>query len=152
LNKPIIIADQIRTPENMGSILRLAGNIGVKKTLFISDIAYTFKNYKINKTASGAAEKVDWEIIKPEDLVNHLPNDYTVVAMETIENAEDIFNFQFPEKTAFIIGNEVNGISQELLNISHHRVFIPVPGPISSLNVSHALSIGLFEWLRQMWR
>jgi len=148
--KPIIIADQIRTPENMGSILRLAGNIGAGKTLFISDVAHTFKNYKISKTASGAANKVDWKIIKKEDVTNYLPEDYNIVALETTIDAEDIYQFQFPEKIAFIIGNEVAGISGDLLNLAHHKVLIPIPGPISSLNVSHALSIALFEWLRQM--
>lgn len=150
VSRPIIIADQIRTPENMGSILRLAGNIGAKKTLFISDVAHTFKNYKISKTASGAAEKVDWKIIQKEELTNYLPEDYTVVALETTDDAQDITYFKFPEKIVFIIGNEVGGISEELLNLTHHKVFIPIPGPTSSLNVSHALSIGLFEWLRQM--
>ena len=148
--KPIIIADQIRTPENMGSILRLAGNIGAGKTLFVSDVAHTFKNYKISKTASGAANKVDWKIIKKEDLTNYLPEDYNIVALETTIDAEDICQFQFPEKIAFIIGNEVAGISEDLLNLAHHKVLIPIPGPISSLNVSHALAIALFEWLRQM--
>jgi tRNA G18 (ribose-2'-O)-methylase SpoU len=150
INKPIIIADQIRTPENMGSILRLAGNIGALKTFFISDVAHTFKNYKISKTASGAADKVDWKIISKEDLLKHLPSDYSLVALETTTDATSIYDFRFPEKTAFVIGNEVKGISTDILKLSVHKVYVPVPGPISSLNVSHALSVGLFEWFRQI--
>lgn len=147
---PIIIADHIRTPENMGSILRLAGNIGVANTLFISDVAHTFKNYKINKTASGAAEKVDWQIINKEDLMNHIPGGYQLIALETTTEAKNIYQFSFPKKVAFIVGNEVSGISDEIISMARQTVFIPIPGQISSLNVSHALSITLFEWLRQM--
>lgn len=148
--RPIIVADRIRTPENMGSILRLAGNVGVQKTIFISDVAQEFKKYKINKTASGAAEKVDWQIIRKHELSHHLQDDYQLIALETTEDASNLFGFSFPEKVAFVIGNEVKGISGDLLNSVHHKVYIPIPGPVSSLNVSHALSIVLFEWLKQM--
>ena len=147
---PIIIADNIRTPENMGLILRLAGNISASKTLFLRDETSNFKNYKIKRTSSGAADKVNWEIIKPTELTNHLPNGYKIVGLETSRNSSNIYSFKFPEKTAFLVGNEVTGISEEILSIAHYKVHIPVPGSIASLNVTHALSIGLFEWLRQV--
>ena len=72
--RPIIIADNLRTPENMGSVLRLAGNIGAQKTLFISEKAHQFKTYKIKRTASGAYDKIDWKIIRYEELNNEIPN------------------------------------------------------------------------------
>lgn len=147
---PIIIADKLRTPENMGSVLRLSGNIGAMVTLFISDEAHNFKKHKINKTASGAASKVNWKIIKPNELFDYLPDDYQIVAIETSKGASNIFSFRFPEKTAFMVGNEVLGISEEVLIHAQNKVYIPVPGPISSLNVAHALSIALFEWLKQV--
>ncbi|MFK5854800.1 MAG: TrmH family RNA methyltransferase [Bacteroidota bacterium] len=148
---PIIIADSLRTPENMGLILRLAANIGAVNTYFISDEARNFKKHKIKKTASGADSKVDWEIIKQKDLLNHIPNDYKIVALETCDDSNNIFSFKFPEKVAFLVGNEVLGINKEMLKMAHHKVHIPVPGPISSLNVTHALSVALFEWLRQLY-
>jgi len=146
---PIIIADNIRTPENMGLILRLAGNISASKTLFLNDITPNFKEYKIKRTSSGSADKVNWDIIKPAALTNHLPDDYKIVAFETSKDSSNIFSFKFPEKTAFLVGNEVTGISEKILSMAHHEVYIPIPGLISSLNVTHALSVGLFEWLRQ---
>lgn len=149
VSSPIIIADKLRTPENMGLILRLAGNIGALNTLFISDATHKFKKYKIVKTASGAVTKVDWKIIKPNELKGFLPNDYKIIAIETCEDASSIFSFKFPKKAAFMVGNEVNGISEEMLSLAHHKVYIPIPGPLSSLNVTHALSIGIFEWLKQ---
>jgi len=147
---PIIIADNIRTPENMGLILRLAGNIGALKTLFLHDEIHNFKEYKIKRTSSGAADKVNWDIINSAALKNYLPDGYKIVALETSKDSNNIFSFKFPEKTAFLIGNEVLGISEEILSLANHKVYIPIPGTIKSLNVTHALSIGLFEWLRQV--
>ena len=149
-NRPIIIADNIRTPENMGSILRLAGNIGAEHTYFIADPTQRFKNHKITRTASGASTKVDWKIIQKQDLQNVIPDTYEIVALETSSDSININTFKFPEKTIFIVGNEVVGISDEVLSMAHHKIHIPIPGPISSLNVTHALSVALFEWLRQI--
>lgn len=148
-NKPIIVADRLRTPENMGSLLRLAGNIGAEKTIFISDVAHLFRLRKINKNAASAKEKTKWKIIDKDNLSTFIPADYQIVAIETTATAQNIFEFQFPEKVAFLVGNEVYGIRPEILKQTHHQVYIPIPGPVSSLNVSHALSVALFEWLRQ---
>ena len=150
ISRPIIIADNLRTPENMGSVLRLAGNISALKTLFISDTAHQFKKYKINRTASGATDKTNWKIISLDQLRNEIPDDYQMILLETTKQSTNIFDFDFPEKAAFIIGNEVSGIRSELLEKVNQHLYIPIPGPISSLNTTHALSIALFEWLRQM--
>ncbi len=150
ISRPIIIADNLRTPENMGSVLRLAANIGAQKTLFISESALQFKNYKINKTASGAADKTNWKIISYEELDNELPDAYSLIAIETTTGAHNIYAFNLPKKIAFIIGNEKNGIRAELLERASQQLYIPIPGPVSSFNTTHALSIALFEWYRQM--
>lgn len=150
-SKPIIIADGLTNPENMGSVLRLAGNIGAKHTIFISDVADQFRKFKIRKTASGAYDKTSWQIISNiEELKTLIPSDYMYVAMETTSDATNIYSFEFTEKTVFIVGSEGFGISDKLLDMASYKLYIPLPGNISSLNVTHALSIALFEWLRQM--
>ncbi len=149
ISRPIIITDRLRTPENMGSVLRLAGNIGAKKTIFISDTAQQFRLRRIKKTASTANENTKWEILDEDQLSTFIPADYQIIAIETSEKAESIFEFKFPEKTAFLVGNERYGIRPEILTQADHVVYIPVPGTVSSLNVTHALSVALFEWLRQ---
>lgn len=151
ISRPIIVSDRLRTPENMGSVLRLAGNIGAEKTVFISDTAQQFRLRRIKKTASTANENTKWEILDEDQLSTFIPLDYQIVAIETSEKAQSIFDFQFPEKTAFLVGNERYGIRPEILKQADHVVYIPVPGPVSSLNVTHALSIALFEWLRQWY-
>jgi 23S rRNA (guanosine2251-2'-O)-methyltransferase len=149
--RPVIIADNLRTPENMGAVLRLAGNIGALKTIFISTDAQHFRKFKIKRTASGAAEKTAWQVIAdPGELSRLIPPGYQLIALETSQTATDIFKFRFPCKTAFLIGNEVTGIRDELFARASQALYIPLPGNISSLNVTHALTVGLFEWYRQM--
>ena len=149
LSKLIVVADGLRTPENMGSVLRLAGNFNAQKTIFVSEEAKDFRNYKINRTASGG-EKTNWKIVESVDeLINEIPADYQLVAIETTDDAINIFDFQFPEKITLIVGSEVNGIQNELIDKADYKVYIPLPGPVSSLNVTHALSVAMFEWLRQ---
>ena len=72
-----------------------------------------------------------------------------LIAIETCSEAKNIYKTTLPIDAAFIVGNEKYGISEELLSRTHQQVFIPMPGPVKSLNVSHALSIALFEWYRQ---
>jgi 23S rRNA (guanosine2251-2'-O)-methyltransferase len=151
INRPIIIADDIRTPENMGSIIRLAANIGAEKNIFISTKALEFKQFKIKKTASGAAEKMDWQIVDDfESAKKLIPPHYIYVAIETSPESENIFQSKLPENIVVIVGNEVKGIREEIINDVNLQFHIPNPGVISSLNVTHALSIALFEWYRQM--
>lgn len=148
--RPIIIADDIRTPENMGAIIRLGANIGASLVIFISEKATEFKNYKIQKTASGAAEKTQWQIVKDFDsALQLLPKGQKLIAIETSAKSENIYTSDLPEKVAFVVGNEVKGIRPEVLEQIKKHYYIPIPGPVSSLNVTHALSVALFEWLRQ---
>jgi tRNA G18 (ribose-2'-O)-methylase SpoU len=147
--RPIIVADNLRTPENMGAVLRLAGNIGAQMTLFVAEDPPTFKSYKIKRTASGASEKTHWKMIKPSELSDYLPEDYQIIALETAPDAQNIYTTRLPEKMVMMVGNELTGISPQLMTLAHKSVFIPLPGEIYSLNVTHALAIGLFEWYRQ---
>jgi len=147
--QPIIVADRILSPMNVGAILRLAGNIHAAKVWFVYDEDPGFRSYKIKRTSSGASEKVDWEMISTDKLQDVLPPDYEIVAIETTEDAQNIYTALFPEKVVFMVGNERFGLQDKLVELCKRKLFIPIPGPISSLNVSHALGIGLFEWYRQ---
>ena len=147
--QPVIVADRILSPMNVGAILRLAANINAAKVWFVYDEDPGFRSYKIKRTSSGASEKVDWELITPDRLPEVLPAGYEIIALETTEDATNLFDERLPEKVVFMVGNERFGLQKKLIKLCSRKIFIPIPGPISSLNVSHALSIGLFEWLRQ---
>lgn len=150
ISRPIIIADNLRTPENIGAIMRLAANIGAEQVLFVNDDEKQFKTSKISRISSGATDKINWKSITTKQLNDCIPDAYQIVALETVADAANIFEYTLPKKVAFIVGNEITGISDKLLDLAHHKIFIPIPGVISSLNVSHSLAVAAFEWLRQM--
>lgn len=147
---PIVIAEKIKNPINMGQIIRIAANLGSSKVYFIDE--EIFVNPKnIKKTAVNALNFVDFEFISLDKLNDILPKQYKLVALETTNQAVNIFNSKLPKKMAIVIGSEKNGVSDDLLKLCKNHYYIPNPGKCSSLNVSHALSIGLYEWLRQTY-
>ncbi len=145
----IIVADSLSSPMNVGAVLRLAANLNAEKTWLVYEQDPGFRSYKIKSTSSGASEKTDWEIIHPEKLAGVLPAGYEVVAIETTEQAQNLFTAALPQKIVLMVGNERYGISEPVLKLAARHLFIPVPGSISSLNVTHALAVGLYEWYRQ---
>ena len=146
---PIIIGYKIKTPENIGNIIRLADNAGCKKVIFVSDDENT-RTSKIKKTASSSFNSVNWSFCKPSELKYKIPSDYKLIAIETSSDSDNIYQTNLPDKIALIVGNEVTGIGDEILDLCNKIVHIPMFGQNTSLNVSHALAITLFEWQRQM--
>lgn len=150
-SRPVIIADRLKTPENMGSIFRLASNIDARLILFVENEFLDAPRWrKVKRNAASAFEKTEWKFVNGEELSQHIPEGYKVVSIETSTESTLIYDTKLPEKIAFVVGNERHGIGQDVLEISDQVVHIPVPGLTSSLNVSHALAIGIFEWIRQV--
>ena len=147
-NLPIIFADSLSTPENIGAVLRLADNIGVKQVFFI-DENFNFRESKIKSLAKSAFKNIKWEVINKNQITEVLPNDYKFVAVETCENSSNIYKTKLESKTAFVIGNEKFGISDFVLELCDNYIYIPMHGGTKSMNVSQSLTVVLFEWLRQ---
>ena len=145
---PIIIAYKLKSPHNIGFILRLAANSNSEKVIFVDD-DFDFKNRKIKHTASNAFNSIDWKSCKPDELFNHIPTNYKIVAVETTSQSTDIYKTNLPEKCAIIVGNEKDGIDESILEKCDISIHIPMLGSTKSMNVSHALSVALFEWIRQ---
>jgi len=141
---PNIIIDGLTSPDNIGSILRLAGNIGCKRVILTETIDFT--QNKIKKIARNSIQYIAIEHMTYKEIQENFNN---LVAIETTSEANNIYETNFLKDITFIVGNEKRGISNELLKITNQQVFIPMPGHVKSLNVSHALSIALFEWYRQ---
>lgn len=147
--KPIIAAWQIINPENIGNMIRLADNVGADD-VFILGTNFQLRMSSIKKTAGLSFDNVRLTFIGPEDFFSQLIVGTQVVAIETSEDSTNIFATKLPEDVVFLLGNERNGLPGEILQKSSVRVHIPMTGKCKSMNVSHALSVALFEWQRQM--
>jgi len=149
LPHPILIADHLMTPDNLGAMIRLADNIGASEVCFLGS-EEEHRLGKVRRAAASSRDNIRWYFSGETDLHKIVPKSKKIVAIETANNATCIYDTPLPEDIAFIVGNERNGLSDEMLDQCDMVVYIPVPGPTRSLNVSHAAAVALFEWQRQM--
>lgn len=147
--RPMVIADHLMTPDNLGAMIRLADNIGACEMCFLGK-EDEHRMGRVRRAAASSRDNIKWYFSEETDLRKIVPEDKTIVAIETADNATCIYDTPLPENVAFIVGSESHGISENLLSQCDLVVYIPVPGPTRSLNVSHAAAVALFEWQRQM--
>jgi len=146
---PIIIADHLMTPDNLGAMIRLADNIGATEVCFLGK-EEEHRLTKVRRVAASSRDNIRWYFSEETDLHKIVPDGKQIVAIETADNATCIYDTELPEDVAFIVGSESFGLSEDILKQCDKVVYIPVPGPTRSLNVSHAAAVALFEWQRQM--
>ena len=147
--RPMLVADHLLTPDNLGAMIRLADNIGATEICFLGNEA-DHRLGKVRRAAASSRDNIRWYFSAENDLRKVVPEGKTIVAVETSDDATCIYDTQLPEDVAFVVGNESHGISEAVLEQCDMVVYIPVPGPTRSLNVSHAAAVALFEWQRQM--
>lgn len=144
---PIIVADGLRTPENVGALIRLAANVGSMTVCLVG--AGDMKESKIRKTACMAWDYVSLRRVdNAESLKAVLPTGYEFVAIETTPDAISLYSRPLPRKVAIVVGSEVHGVSEEVLKLCPTRAYIPMTGSDTSMNVSQAAAVALFEWVR----
>ncbi|MEC3966797.1 RNA methyltransferase [Flagellimonas halotolerans] len=143
----IIILDNVRSLNNIGSVFRTADAFLVQK-IYLCGITATPPHKDIRKTALGATESVEWEYKEDTlELVGALrQRGVKIVSVEQAQNAVMLNDYQVkPDETiALIFGNEVKGVSQEVVNASDTVLEIPQFGTKHSLNIS--VSTGVVVW------
>ncbi|MDO6605283.1 RNA methyltransferase [Arenibacter palladensis] len=142
-----IVLDNVRSLNNIGSVFRTADAFLIEK-IYLCGITATPPHKEIHKTALGATDSVAWEYRKGTlELLEELRAEgYTSLAVEQAENAIMLNDFKIEEnkKYALIFGNEVKGVSQEVVSGSDLVLEIPQYGTKHSLNIS--VSVGIVVW------
>lgn len=148
-----VICDNIAYAENVGMIFRVSEAMGVYQ-LFLCGQTPDPQNRKVQKTARSTEKYVNYECHEnTAELITSLKEkDYTIVALEITNISCEIKNIKFNNysKIALVIGNEKNGISEEVLKNADLSGEINMFGKNSSMNVVNALSIALYEITRQL--
>lgn len=143
----VLILDNVRSQHNVGSAFRTADAFRIEK-LFLCGICAVPPTPEIHKSALGAEFSMDWEHCQETlPLVERLRSEgYTIVSVEQAEHSTMLQDFAMKEgdKYAFIFGNEVKGVQQEVVDASDICLEIPQYGTKHSLNVS--VSIGIVLW------
>ena len=134
-----IVLDQVRSPYNVGSVLRLIDNFGFRRLVHNSEWL-RFDHPQLCKSARGCQKWIPVELRK--DLINWLNSEkLPVIGLETSPEAVDIDKWQ-PEKACIlVIGNEAYGIADELRSCCKTLVKIPMFGFKKSMNLHHALAV-----------
>ena len=147
-NPVVLVLDNIRSMHNVGSAFRTCDAFNVER-LYLCGITATPPQKEISKTALGATESVAWEYSENvAELAKKLRTEgYAIVLVEQTDDSVMLQEFDFAHygKIALFVGNEVFGISDELLPLCDAAVEIPQFGTKHSLNVAVATGIVLWE-------
>ncbi|MGJ8661708.1 MAG: RNA methyltransferase [Bacteroidota bacterium] len=148
----VVVLDSIRSLNNIGSFFRTCDAFNVEK-IYLCGITATPPHRDINKTAIGATDSVEWEYV--EDIIElskELQQEgYAVCTIEQTEKTTLLQNTGDlkDEKFALVFGNEVDGVNQEIVNLSDHVIEIPQFGTKHSLNVSVCAGVVLWEFTKR---
>ncbi len=147
-----VLLDSIRSGYNVGSVFRTSDAAMIEK-LMLGGYTPAPPNKEILKTSLGSTESVDWEYIEnPIDKIKELKEKgFTICALEISENSTPYYNIKidnFP--ICLIVGNEITGVKQELLDLCDISLEIPQYGIKHSLNAAVAYGISIFE-LRKIY-
>ncbi|MCU4164254.1 RNA methyltransferase [Carboxylicivirga caseinilyticus] len=149
----VVVLDNIRSLNNVGSVFRTSDALKVDK-IILCGITATPPHNDIHKTALGAEDAVDWEYYEDTlEAINKLRDEgFMICSIEQVENSVSLpdFNTEVNEKYALILGNEVKGVQQQVVDASDVCIEIPQYGTKHSFNVSVTTGIVLWEFFRKI--
>ena len=148
-----VILDEVRSLHNIGSVFRTSDAFLVER-IYLCGITATPPHPEMHKTALGAEDTVDWKYVKHTlEAVEELHNEgYTVLAIEQVEGSTmlDELELEPDKKYAIVMGNEVKGVQQEVIDACDGCIEIPQYGTKHSLNVSVTTGIVLWEFANNL--
>ncbi len=148
-----IVLDNIRSQHNIGSVFRTSDAFLVEE-IILCGITATPPNVEIHKTALGSEDSVKWSYREDSlEVVNQLrDNGYVVYAVEQAENSLmlDQIEVDNSKKYALVLGHEVHGVQQSVIDVCHNCIEIPQFGTKHSLNVSVAGGIVIWDFFKML--
>ena len=147
-----IVLDNIRSMHNVGSVFRTADAFLIQ-SIFICGFTPSPPHREIQKTALGACDTVQWQYFKSTELAIQFLQQKNIpcIAIEQTENSTLLNHFTWDKKPiGLIFGNEVDGVSQEIINVCTDVIEIPQHGTKHSLNISISSAIVLWHLLHNV--
>jgi tRNA G18 (ribose-2'-O)-methylase SpoU len=149
----VVVLDNVRSLHNVGSVFRTSDAYLVQR-IFLCGITATPPSAEIHKTALGAEDSVEWHYFpKTEDALQQLKNEgFVVLSVEQAKNSLSLISLQLDadKKYAIVLGNEVKGVQQQVVDMSDGCVELPQYGTKHSLNVSVTAGIVIWDFYKQM--
>ena len=140
----LLLLDDVQDPGNLGTIVRTAEAAGVDMIILSEGCADLF-NPKVIRSTMGSIFRVPFVVDDLVSVIETLKAEGVSVYGAALQGAVDFRTVSFPEKTAIVIGNEGNGISEGVLNSVNEKIFIPMEGKVESLNAAVSAAILLYH-------
>ena len=151
----VVVLDNIRSLNNIGSVFRTSDAFLVEK-IYLCGITATPPHTDIHKTALGAEDSVEWVYFNNTiDAVEKLQSDgFIVYAIEQVKDSFLLQNMVLKsnEKYALVLGNEVKGVQQEVVDKCNGCIEIPQFGTKHSLNVSVTAGLVIWDFFKQLYK
>ena len=149
-NPVCVVLDNIRSLYNVGSIFRTSDAAGIEK-LFLTGITGKPPRAEITKAALGADKSVPWEYVTSAvEVVEELKaKGYQIVVLEHTDTPQIYCQVKYKFPVCLVVGHEITGVSQEVIDLADLAIEIPMFGIKQSLNVSVAYGIAIYEIIRQ---
>ena len=149
----VVVLDNVRSSNNIGSIFRTSDAFLVKK-IYLCGICAKPPDKEIHKTALGAEFSMDWEYCsRTEEAMSKLKSEgFKIIAIEQVEDSISLSDY-FPgvqEKVALVFGNEVKGVQQEIVHLCDKTIEIPQFGTKHSFNIAVSAGIVLWELFKKI--
>ena len=149
----VVVLDNVRSLYNVGSVFRTSDAYRVQK-IWLCGLTSTPPNAEIHKTALGAEFSVEWgSEADTLQVVRNLQNEgYVVFAVEQVEGSVSLENIELDptKKYAVVMGHEVNGVQQSVVDACDYCLELPQYGTKHSLNVSVTTGIVIWEFFKQL--
>lgn len=150
----VVVLDNVRSQNNIGSVFRTSDAFLVEE-IILCGITATPPNTEIHKTALGAEDSLNWRYFEDTIIaLNTLREEgYNIYSIEQAENSLSLEALQLnkQKKYAVILGHEVHGVMQEVINLSDGCIEIPQYGTKHSLNVSVTAGIVIWDFFKQLY-
>ncbi len=149
----VVVLDNVRSLHNVGSVFR-TGDAFTVAHVYLTGITGTPPHREIHKSALGATESVPWSYHEhTQILISQLKEQgYEIVIVEQTTNSQslEVFEPKAEKKYCLVFGNEVEGVSDEVVEMANISLEIPQSGTKHSLNVSVCAGIVLWHFYKQL--
>lgn len=143
-----ILVDKVQDPGNMGTIIRTAHAAGALGVIITSGTVDVYNEKTLRATMGSIFNIPIIEVKNLEEVIELKKNGFKIV-VSSLDTNKNFYEVDLKNKVIIAVGNEGNGISEEVMGICDEKVKIPMPGNAESLNVAIAASIMMFEAVRQ---